>query len=121
MATACDGTVEAMLSESASSFGSDVEDNLDKVYTESVNVRITRFCPSCHCKNRMIVLMTKWLPKLQSSEPHCCLLSSCNYVTKTRDKALPCGKKVLCSMATERKSVSNSRSLRNICWIYPAR
>ena len=47
MATACDGTVEAMLSESASSFGSDVEDNLDKVYIESVNVHITHFCPSC--------------------------------------------------------------------------
>ena len=30
-------------------------------------------------------------------------------------------KKVLCSMATEGKSVSNSRSLRNIRWIYPAR
>ena len=29
-------------------------------------------------------------------------------------------KKVLCSMATEGKSVSNSRSLCNICWIYPA-
>jgi len=40
---------------------------------------------------------------------------------ETRDKALPCGKKVLCSMATEGKSVSNSRSLRNIRWIYPAR
>ena len=30
-------------------------------------------------------------------------------------------KKVLHSMATEGKSVSNSRSLRNIRWIYPAR
>jgi len=49
------------------------------------------------------------------------LQSSCNYVTKTHDKALLCGKKVLCSMATEGKSVSNSQSLRNIHWIYPAR
>jgi len=30
-------------------------------------------------------------------------------------------KKVLCSMGTEGKSVPNSRSLRNIHWIYPAR
>jgi len=33
-----------------------------------------------YCKNRMVVLITKWLPQLQSSEdqntvpePHCCL------------------------------------------------
>jgi len=34
--------------------------------------------------------------------------------------ALSFGKKVLCSMAAEGKSVSNSRSLCNIHWIYPA-
>jgi len=37
---------------------------------------------------------------------------------KTRHKALPCGKKVLCSMAAEGKSAYNSWSLCNIQWIY---
>jgi len=41
--------------------------------------------------------------------------------SKTCEKALPCDKKkVLRTMATEGKLVSNSQSLCNIHWIYPA-
>ena len=91
--------------------------------------RILRVSFSYHVRNNLIDQLhaAKVYMECMTSDP-VALLHHVKYIavaitSRKHVQSTSVWQKVLCSMATEGKSVSrsNSRSLRNIRWIYPAR